>query len=345
MGLFALLGTALAFYAGEWIAALFAGCAAAAFSGATRMMWDTSSRPAGARPGPPDAELHPFRFITGKKLLLLLVGGFVVGGIISGLVGGVGNPDGTGYEAAALAFGLYGFVAIGLWVVTRRHGVDFQRITGTLPQRADLVRILSLVVPLLLFSYGTVWIVYYPLSLVSPGLVDAFLSQEDIFSISRRGGFAFGPHLLTAIGLVVLAPVTEEIFFRGFLLHRWALMWGVESAVIGSTVVFAILHFDPLGAAAFGFAMAVIYVKTGSLLAVILCHVLNNFVAYATGLVYTLFGDGDTSYTVAEFHAEWWTAAVCLVLAAPWVVWFVRKNWPNDSWAVPYGVRGERRET
>ena len=338
-GIAALMGTALAIYAAAWLAALFAGCAAAILLGLVRMMWTaTASRPP---PTQPPLSPNPFDAITARSLLALLAVAFVVGGAVVVLVSYL-DPAGSGYGDASLGFGMYGFVALGLWLIIRRNDIDFDRMLGVLPHRRPFLSSLVSVVPLLLFSYGTVWILYYPLSIVWPEPVERFLLSDDLLVTSTGGSHEVGPNIMMAIGLVVLAPITEEIFFRGFLLHRWARTWGVEAAVIATSVVFAVLHADPLGAGLFGFAMAVIYLRTRSLMMVILCHALNNIIAYGTAVGYVILWQGPETYTVADFHREWWTAAAALAIAVPWVVPFVRRCWPNDAWQVPYDLVDRR---
>ena len=332
-GVAALMGTAVALFATAWLAALFAGCAAAILLCLVRMMWTaTASRPPAAQPL---LSPNPFDAITARSLLALLAVAFVVGATVSVLVSYL-ESGGSGYGTASLGFGTYGFVAVGLWFIARGNDIDFDRLLGVLPDGRPFLTSLVSVVPLLLFSYGTVWIVYYPLSIVWPEPVERFLLNDDLLVTSTGGGLAVGPNVMSAVGLVALAPITEEIFFRGFLLHRWARTWGVEAAVIATSVVFAVLHADPLGAGLFGFAMAVIYLRTRSLLMVILCHALNNLIAYGTAVGYLILWQGPEASTIADFHREWWTAAVALAIAVPWVVPFVWRHWPNDAWQVPY---------
>jgi membrane protease YdiL (CAAX protease family) len=327
----ALIGTAAALYAQDWVAVLFGACALGMFASITRLLWNTANRPPAVA-----GDGGPFHSLSGRLLLALLFGGFIVGSALSVAVDALMATPTSGYGAAALGYGLYGFIAIGLWDVSRRHRVDFARVRGVLPQRRLALRSMTTVVPLLLFSFGTVWIVYYPLSLLSPELVESLLLADDLFAQSADGTIALGPNLLSAGALILLAPITEEVFFRGYLLHRWALTWGVRSSVVATTVVFASLHADPLGALLFGFAMAVIYLKTKSLVLVIACHILNNLLAYSISVGYTVLFEAETAYTVQEFQSEWWMAAIALALSLPWAVRFVRRYWPDETWRLPY---------
>ena len=78
---------------------------------------------------------------------------------------------------------------------------------------------------------------------------------------------------------VVVAPLVEEIFFRGILYATLRSRWGIAAAAAASSLVFAILHFH-LAALLPLFALAVVlclaYERTGSLPACIVAHSLFN---------------------------------------------------------------------
>ncbi len=101
--------------------------------------------------------------------------------------------------------------------------------------------------------------------------------QEDIAE-------AFGPVPLQVLLIVIAAPISEEICFRGMLygglrekLPRFGaaliagLLFGALHALTGVTAV------PPL--VAFGFVLCLLYEKTGSIVPGILLHMLNNSVA------------------------------------------------------------------
>ncbi len=101
--------------------------------------------------------------------------------------------------------------------------------------------------------------------------------QEDIAE-------AFGAVPVQILLIVIAAPISEEICFRGMLfgglrerLPRWA-------AALISAAIFGALHaltgisaVPPL--IAFGFILALLYEKTGSIVPGIILHMLNNSVA------------------------------------------------------------------
>ncbi len=51
-------------------------------------------------------------------------------------------------------------------------------------------------------------------------------------------------YLLAVLAIVVVAPVNEELFFRGLAFRALFGSWGVEAGIIGSALMFALFHFD-----------------------------------------------------------------------------------------------------
>ncbi len=87
------------------------------------------------------------------------------------------------------------------------------------------------------------------------------------------------------IGLIVVAaPISEEVCFRGFLFGGLRERWPRLLAALVSALIFGGLHaLTGISAvpilAAFGFILALLYEKTGSIVPGILLHMLNNSVA------------------------------------------------------------------
>jgi len=79
--------------------------------------------------------------------------------------------------------------------------------------------------------------------------------------------------------VVLLGPVVEEVFFRGFAYNALKKRWGVPRAMALTAVVFAALHGTLVGflpIAALGFLLVYMYEKTGSLIPSITIHILHN---------------------------------------------------------------------
>lgn len=88
--------------------------------------------------------------------------------------------------------------------------------------------------------------------------------------------------------IVWLAPVAEEIFFRGFFYRSLRSRFAVWSAALIDGVVFGAIHYagtDTLKVlpvlAVLGVMFCLVYEKTGSIYPVICLHALNNSLAFA----------------------------------------------------------------
>ena len=93
--------------------------------------------------------------------------------------------------------------------------------------------------------------------------------------------------VLVVIVITVLAPVGEEILFRGYIFRALRNWRGVAPAAIMTGLIFGAVHIgsSPIGyalpLAVFGFGLCLLYHWTGSLYPCIALHALNN--AFALG--------------------------------------------------------------
>mgnify|MGYP006433290787 CR=1 FL=1 len=88
--------------------------------------------------------------------------------------------------------------------------------------------------------------------------------------------------VLLAVTVVVLAPLAEEVFFRGFLFAGLAKRFSWPIAAVLSAFLFALLHVQPLAVAPLfllGLLFAVLYQRSGSIWPAILLHATLNTLA------------------------------------------------------------------
>ncbi|MBX5468386.1 MAG: CPBP family intramembrane metalloprotease [Thermoleophilaceae bacterium] len=105
--------------------------------------------------------------------------------------------------------------------------------------------------------------------------------------------------VLAALLVIVVAPVAEELFFRGFFYRALRTRYGVAFSALVDGVVFGAIHasgssFSVLPALALlGVILCLVYERTGTLFATIGLHAFNNTVALAAQ------ADHGTGVTVA----------------------------------------------
>jgi membrane protease YdiL (CAAX protease family) len=94
----------------------------------------------------------------------------------------------------------------------------------------------------------------------------------------------FGTVPLQILLIVIAAPISEEVCFRGLLFGGLRERWPRIAAALISGLIFGGLH-ATTGISAvpplimFGFVLALLYEKTGSIVPAIILHMLNNSVA------------------------------------------------------------------
>jgi membrane protease YdiL (CAAX protease family) len=260
-----------------------------------------------------EAELSPFATIRARTLILyiLLVAALML------FVGAALNPEWR-QDSFASVLMLVVYLTILLVLIVRGSlgGIKWGRLFGPAPRLRDLP-LLGVIVPLGLVTAATLILLFVPLSYIAPELVEkTILSDSPMANITTAAQFA-----LLALNVVVIAPIVEELFFRGFLLQRFAYKWGTYAGVISSSALFAVGHVEWIGHFVTGVAFGLIYLRTRSLWMCILTHALYNgmFVAELGWNVFT--HQPEEVQTLADFRESLGPGMLTFV-AAVLLFWF-----------------------
>jgi membrane protease YdiL (CAAX protease family) len=228
-----------------------------------------------------------------------------------------------------------------LILCARGAGLDWRRLFGGAPGRESLP-LLTVVAPLILLTFGAVFVVFLPLSYPWPHFVEQHLLAPNRFFEPTT----VGQWVALVIGGCVLAPIFEEVFFRGILMHRWARRWGTPTGVVASSVLFALLHDEWIGKFIFGVAMCALYLRTRRLWVSIAAHAINNALFIVPSLSDVLAHRKAEPETLAQFRAQWWIGALSLAAGLVLLRVYVRRLWPNGQMRavltgpVPYEAAG-----
>ena len=199
------------------------------------------------------------------------------------------NPKGPGL-IAALILGMIGqtalMIGIPVFFITQKYRISLPRIGFRWPPSGAEIR------KGMLFGLG--------MMLLSAGLQIALMAAlnrtvgpegtqelKDVTSkivAERLLKDNAGPAMLITLLLVagVMAPLSEELFFRGFLYNAAKHRLGIVPGIILSALVFALVHIGPLaviGIIPMGVLLALAYEKSGSLWVPIMMHATNNILA------------------------------------------------------------------
>jgi membrane protease YdiL (CAAX protease family) len=111
--------------------------------------------------------------------------------------------------------------------------------------------------------------------------------------LPRSSGAALG----AAVSVVLIAPLAEELLFRG-IIHRLARrMWGPTAATLLSSLIFGLAHGEPwylFGLIALGILLAYIYEMTRSVTLCFVTHAAHNGISFAL-----LMREQDITATIA----------------------------------------------
>ena len=165
----------------------------------------------------------------------------------------------------------------------RRSGGKYQQLgfqKFSLVSKANLKK---------LFGVFGVYIVVSTVAFMLMGLFVSESTLEQAQDTGYNGVAGWGSLVPVFIGLIFVAPIVEELLFRGFMfrgLRKKLAFW--PSAII-SSLLFAVLHLQlNVGVNVFFMALAGCWLleKTGSIYSSMLLHILKNLVAFSLVFVF-----------------------------------------------------------
>jgi membrane protease YdiL (CAAX protease family) len=227
-------------------------------------------------------------------LLLTLAGGLALG--IGGTIvfTGVGYGEFTPHEEAlvleAAGFAWFLLLVAGVWLVAGLRGglrCEVLQLDGPKPTAAEIaVAVIGmglLTAPLYGFLY--LW--------DADWLVANYRSDMETFLAALQSPISVPVVAMLFVGSVVVAPLAEELLFRGFLmsaLAKWR--WGFWPAAVVVTALWAAIHlYSALGTMDVfigGIALSWLLWRTGSLWLPVICHALGNLWAMIFAMIFVL---------------------------------------------------------
>ncbi len=207
------------------------------------------------------------------------------------------------------------------WIgfVLFRNRISLQLLFGTMPGGYNWILLIPLTILMVAFSMGSIPVTWYPIAMLDSEFVEELLSQE--MSDSRFNLF---------ILIVILAPIIEEIIFRGLIFSRLSVKWDNRWAIVGTSVIFGILHLDPVGAFVFSVVSCLLYMQTRTLIVPIVLHAMNNLIAWILS--------GISATETAKVDEMISLGLISLAITIPIVSVVILKLWPSVHQLIPYNV-------
>lgn len=213
----------------------------------------------------------PLTRYRGPGIFVLLLLGLIIGTVVSLLEastaaaivnGGELSVTGTLVQLTSTQVGL--LAVTGGLVVAPRALAGVRLFPGARAWRSVAAG-LALAIP--------AWVGVTILANLSAAVLEALGAKQDtgiLDSVILRGD----PTVIV-VAVVVVAPIAEELFFRGVVYNAWEREYGARVAVLGSAALFAAIHaslFLIVPIFVLGVALALVYRSTRSLPATILMH-------------------------------------------------------------------------
>lgn len=179
-------------------------------------------------------------------------------------------------------------------------------------------------------TYIQVFLMMFGMMLISEFLTNLIPTKGPIFGdlylkfMAQMNSISID-HAAMLIMVAILAPIFEEILFRGIILKAM-LNKGVspKKAIVFSSLIFGAVHGYPwqfLGAFLLGLVLGLVYWKTKSLLMSMLLHSFNNFIA-AMLIIFTK----DETFTQSFGVPEIYILALGLIIFGLSYYFFMHKN-------------------
>jgi len=179
---------------------------------------------------------RPATAYRGPSPLILFGLQLVLANVLTGSLLLIGLPDlgssSTTFLAVATTLALSYLVIVSVFVV--RTGALSWRELG-LPIGAPFSRVLADIG----FGALTMLVIWVPVTVLA-ALLAVLLGTRTASVVPTPSNLP--ELLLLVLGAAVLIPIGEEVFFRGLALTAWLRDRGVRSALIRSTVFFALVH-------------------------------------------------------------------------------------------------------
>ncbi len=209
----------------------------------------------------------------------------------------------------AFVVGYYALSGLHMWIVKNTVGFDaYLGDSGVIPVKVLLISQISKAFVILIVLYTLAlkrhqldwkalgfrsttrgWIVGVVIISVAGFVLLFLLNQWIVSSVPGWLKFAKPPVIWNSIGslelsvflfvTVIVTPIAEEMFFRGFLFQWMCTRRPVWLAALVSSLMFGVSHIVPaqmIAATLMSFAIIYLYVASRSIWPAIVCHIANN---------------------------------------------------------------------
>lgn len=166
--------------------------------------------------------------------------------------------------------------------MTARRWIKYVVLTiGTKLYAQTIVVFLGTVIVVLLFDFMKMVLEFV-------GDIEIVTSEASLFN-----------YVITFILICILAPIWEELFFRGIVLRRLMMKWSAPVSIVLSSILFGLFHFNVVQivyAFIIGLLLGFIYLRTGNIIIAMVLHSVSNFVSF----IFIVIDGGQSNDNIIE---------------------------------------------
>jgi len=121
----------------------------------------------------------------------------------------------------------------------------------------------------------------FSIALLISNIVSAVWSSSNELFNKIMGNALGDDNFIGYISIMLLAPLSEELSFRGVLLHKSKNVYGMTGCIVLNTILFAVMHLNPLQflyVLPVGALLTYIAYKYKTVIASMIAHIINNTV-------------------------------------------------------------------
>lgn len=225
------------------------------------------------------------------------------------------------YSIETICF--YVLPALWIWFELRKHSVPLTFFVNR-KGRYNPLQVIGITGALLIFSYGFFVVLLYGSSWFTPDFMESPVIKVSAWAEglkeSSTGMWEF-------IVIVLLAPVVEELLFRGFLFQRFAAKWGTEKGIFIVAILFGGFYADLIGAFAISIVLSIVYIRTKSLLMAINIHFLYNLTLFMTFRVF--YENGEVALKSMQGSTMFTTGVLSFMIGLNFILifWFTNRRY------------------
>ncbi|RLQ93587.1 CPBP family intramembrane glutamic endopeptidase [Falsibacillus albus] len=266
-----------------------------------------------------DSKVSSFQNVKFRYLLVWIFIGFISIFVLLRAISGFFGFTSFTFKYTVSTF-TYFYVFLLCYRVTQQKSISFKNLFVLKAKKINWIEVIGLtiltkVINISLLASVLLYIVYY-----SPQYLSSFASDTN--TVEPLTNFFF-----LAFQAIVLAPIIEELFFRGILLQSWGVRWGVKRAIILSSFTLSVLHFSSQFLDLFvgSIVLSVLFLKYKSLIIPILFHTINNQIAQLTNF-FNRGSSSNESITIEQAKAAGWVGAILFIVSFCIYVIYLKKS-------------------